>query len=117
MHRLRTARFLAQLVLGWFVLVVGLAVAGPLVQPQAFDMVCSGAGMKLVLADGGDDAQAAAGATLDCPLCAAVVPPPPMASLPMPQPLACALQPVPSAHIAASAAAALPARGPPSLVA
>lgn len=44
MHRLRQARFLARLVLAWFALPLGVALASPLVQPQSLEMVCSGGG-------------------------------------------------------------------------
>lgn len=114
MHALRQARFLARLVLAWFALSVGIAVAAPLVQPQAVQFICAGGGgMKLLVT--GDDGNAAAGApTLDCPLCATVAPPPvaaPAAVLPLP--LGVAMQPIPAARIAALTAAPPPARGPP----
>jgi hypothetical protein len=114
MQRLRSARILARFVLAWFALVVGLAAAAPLVQPQALEMVCSIGGMKLVVVSDGEQGPVPGGASLDCPLCAAIVPPPAVVVLPMPQPLGYALQSIPSSRIAAPTAAPLPARGPPS---
>lgn len=56
-------------VLAWFVLALGVAVASPLVQPRALEIVCSGAGTARILvhADQGWVELGAPG--LDCPLC------------------------------------------------
>ena len=115
MQPLRSARFLARLVLAWFALVVAAAAATPMFQPQALEMICSGGGMKLVAPAADDEGgQPPQVANLDCPLCFAVAPPPPVLATFQPQPLGHALQPIPSARIAALTAAPLPARGPPS---
>jgi hypothetical protein len=118
MHRLRHAADLARFVLVWFALSLGVAVASPLVNPQSLELVCSGNGAIKLLVKG-DDGKAAAGLhhTLDCPLCATLGAPPPVASfvLPTAQPLGHAVQSIPAARIAALTAAPLPARGPPSL--
>jgi len=120
----RLRRFdLARLVLAWFVLSIGVAVASPVVQPQSLELVCSAAGsIKLVVHadDGVHDAglhDAGAG-HLDCALCLPGGAPPPLAlapALPAPLPLGRALQPVEAARIAAATAAPPPARGPPVL--
>lgn len=115
MQSLRRAHFLARFVLVWFALSLGVAIASPLVKPQAMELVCSGAGaIKLVKTD--DGVQQPPGHTLDCPLCLPHSAPPPLARLPVepPQPLAHALRPIPAAHIAARTAAPLPPRGPPA---
>ena len=116
MQVLRRSTFLARLVLAWFVLSLGVAVASPLVKPQDVQWVCSGSGMLKVLvsaddADGGD----VTNATLDCPLClsAPVLPLPEAPSVAPVHPLAYALQGIPAAILAARTAAPLPARGPP----
>src|SRR4051812_26273278 len=115
MQRLRHARFLARLVLAWFALAIGVAVASPVVNPQAAQLVCSGGGMTLQV-PAGDDGTPAVAHTLDCPLCAAVAPPPPLVeAAPTVQPLAHIVQAIPAARHAARIAAPLPARGPPSL--
>lgn len=117
MQRLRQARLLVRLVLAWFALAVGVAVAAPVVQPSSAQLVCTGTGlMKLIVPGDDGTGQPADSHTLDCPLCASVAPPPPLARAPeSPHPLAHVLQPVPAARHAARIAAPLPARGPPSL--
>jgi hypothetical protein len=118
MQLLRRSTLLARLVLAWFVLAMGVAIASPIVQPQAMELVCTASGgVKLVAL--GDDAQdgAAVHHTLDCPMCLAATLPlaPHKAPCASPQPLAHALQPLVAAHIAALVGAPLPPRGPPSL--
>ncbi|MGO4391006.1 DUF2946 family protein [Variovorax sp. M-6] len=116
MSALRRARLLACFVLAWFALSLGVAVASPLVQPKAMQIVCSAAGATMLVALTDDGAQAPAASHLDCPLCLpAGAPPPalPLAELPTLQPLGHAVQSIPAARIAAATAAPLPARGPP----
>jgi hypothetical protein len=116
MQQLRNTIQITRLVLVWFALSVGVAIASPVLNPTGMDMVCTGTGtMKLVLQ--GDDDAAASSLTLDCPLCASISAPPPALNnaLTQPSPLAHALQPVASAHIAALTAPPLPSRGPPAL--
>jgi hypothetical protein len=116
MHNLRHVRWLTRLVLAWFVLSIGVAVASPLVNPQAMELICSGAGAIKVLIKTDGGAKERYGHTLDCPLCAPVGAPPiaSQATLPVVHPLAHALRPIPAAHIAARTAAPLPPRGPPA---
>lgn len=116
MQRLRQARTLARLVLAWFALTLGIALASPMVKPQGVQLVCSGSGAIQLLVQGGvDGSQPPSTHTLDCPLCATVAPPPPVAlAATLPQPLAHAVQPVEAARIAARVAAPLPPRGPPA---
>jgi hypothetical protein len=96
---------------------LGVAVASPIVKPQDILLVCTGSGaMKvLVQSDDGSTTELASN-SMDCPLCAPMAAPPPMACTVVEptQPLAYALQSIPSAHIAARTAAPLPARGPPT---
>ncbi|WP_298214794.1 DUF2946 family protein [Acidovorax sp.] len=117
LQTLRSLRWLARLVLAWFVLSIGVAVASPLVNPQAMELICSGSGAIKVLVTTDDGVQEMQGHTLDCPLCAHVgaPPPTPQAAPPVVHPLAHALRPIPAAHIAARTAAPLPPRGPPHL--
>ena len=117
MSCLRRARFLARLVLAWFVLSLGVAVASPMVQPRAMELVCSSAGAIKVVVQADDGAQELGASQLDCPLCVLTGAPPPLAtsrSFDLPLPLGRALQPIPAARIAAASAAPLPARGPPA---
>lgn len=113
MQSLRRMTRFARLVLAWFVLSVGVAIAAPAVQPQALQMVCSGGAMKLVTV--GDEAGPAASATLDCPLCAPfhALPPASRQALRLADPLPLAAA-VPADPPARPSAAPAPARGPPA---
>lgn len=117
MQRLRQARFLARLVLAWFALTIGVAVASPWVQPRSLEWVCSGGGAMKLLVQGDDGSTTIAGGTLDCPLCASLGAPLPMASQAaaahLPDSLASPR--LPTAPAVVATAAPLPARGPPSL--
>jgi hypothetical protein len=117
MQALRNAFFLARLVLAWFALSLGVAVASPLVNPQSIELLCSGSGAMKVLVKSADGTPApATHTTLDCPLCAATGAPPPaaFAAAPAVHALATSVQRIPAARIAARTAAPLPARGPPA---
>jgi hypothetical protein len=118
MHALRRAAVLARLVLAWFVLTLGVAVASPLVRPPAVEWVCSGAGMVKMLvtsADGTVLDRSTGG--MDCALCLPTGAPPPMdfrhPPPPRLQPLGESLRSIPAARLAAATAAPPPARGPP----
>ncbi len=117
MRTLRHFSFIAHTVLAWMVLALGVAVASPLVKPQSSLLICSASGnMKVVVtADDGSTTDLGT-ASMDCPLCVAAGAPPAVFILQAEptQPLAYALQSIPSAHIAARTAAPLPARGPPT---
>lgn len=117
MFALRPARSLARLVLAWFVLVLGVAVASPLVKPQSWQMVCSAAGtVKLVNIDDPGLARTG-GHQMECPLCWLVAAPPPDFSLVL-APLA-PVRDVPLSVLAVRdvtrVGPALPARGPPHI--
>lgn len=117
LQTLRRLRWLARLVLAWFVVSLGVAVASPLVSPQAMELICSGSGAIKLVVKTDDGAQEVRSHTLDCPLCVHGSAPPPasQAQLPVAHPLAHAVRPIPAAHIAARTAAPLPPRGPPFL--
>jgi hypothetical protein len=113
---LRRARHLARFVLAWFVLSIGVAIASPMVKPQAMELICTGAGsIKMVQTD--DGTQPSSSHTLDCPLCSTLSAPPALLRLSAEpaQPLTHVLQSTPATHLAARTAAPLPARGPPAL--
>jgi hypothetical protein len=116
MHILRTSSMLVRLVLAWFVLTLGAASAAPMVQPVAMALVCSEGGAKVVLVDRDGAAVHAKGHTLDCPLCLPAAAPPLLAApcVAPPQPAAAALQLPAVFHVAATAGAPLPPRGPPA---
>lgn len=117
MRTLRHFTIIARLVLAWFVLSLGVAVASPLFTPKNIHQICTGVGTVMVVdADDGSSSQVQVKA-MECPLCASLAAPPPVPSLNAEpaQPLAYALQAIPAAHIAARTAAPLPARGPPAV--
>ena len=115
MQALRKASFLARLVLAWFALSIGVAVASPLVKAPGFELICSGgAGMQL-LAQSDQDGVPVAGHTLDCPLCASLASPPAKAQgvTQATRPPSHVVQSSTSLRIAALTAPPPPARGPP----
>jgi hypothetical protein len=118
MRRLSHFTFLSRLVLAWFVLSLGVAVASPIVKPQDILLICTGSGAMKVLVKAADGSTSeTVASTMDCPLCVSLGAPPPVTNtvVVLTQPLAYALQGLAAAHIAARTAAPLPARGPPRL--
>jgi hypothetical protein len=115
MPALRRARFLARLVLAWFALSLGVAIASPLVKPGGIELICSGSGAIKLLVKGEPDGGQPTGHTLDCPLCASTAAPPPVlrTGLVFVPALGHVVQPIVAARVAALTAAPLPARGPP----
>ena len=119
MQALRNSVPLARLVMAWFALTLGLAIASPLVHPQAMGLVCTAGGsVRLVVVNGEEGQAVSAQHSLDCPLCLAVTPPPAHVhpSWAQLQPMGRALQPIVSARIASLVGAPLPPRGPPLLL-
>lgn len=100
-----------------FVLSLGVAIASPIVKPQAMELICSGAGVIKAVVHTDDGVQEMGAGHMDCPLCvlSGAPPIPSSVALPTVQPLGHAVQPIPAARIAAATAAPLPARGPPAL--
>jgi len=118
MQYLRNTANIIRFVLVWFALSVGVAIASPMVQPKAMDMVCSSTGSMKLVAQGDEDSSTFASPTLDCPLCATTCAPPPalITALTQPSPLSHALLPTVAAHIASLTAPPLPSRGPPTFL-
>ena len=116
MQTLRNAHLITRFMLVWFALSIGVAIASPLVKPQAMELICSSMGVMKLQIQGDDGSTDLSVKSLDCPLCATSSAPPPAASLAVEpvQPLAYVLQSIPSAIIAALTAAPPPARGPPA---
>ena len=117
LQTLRQARWIGRLVLVWFALFLGAAVASPVFKPVGGQLVCSAmGGMKMVM-DGQGDAPPQALASMDCPLCApmALPPAPQVDAFDPPHALAHVQQTIASAHIAGLTGAPLPPRGPPFL--
>jgi hypothetical protein len=116
MQLLRNAHHLARFVLVWFVLTLGVAIASPVVQPRALELICSDAGVYKLVVRGEADGGLVTTHTLECPLCvmgggAPLV----MGELVLPAvlPTAERVQPVLSVPVAVQRAAPPPARGPP----
>jgi hypothetical protein len=115
MQRLRNASLLARLVLAWFALSIGAAVASPVVQPRALELLCTGTGAVKLMVQGDDGQPAPAGHALDCPLCAALSAPPPAARNAVPtEPQAQAAPGQRSVRASPLLAPPPPARGPPA---
>ena len=116
MQTLRRSLSVVRLVLAWFVLTLGIAVAAPIVQPHSTVLICSEGGSKMIMVDADGERVSDTGHALDCPLCLPAALPPAFATvkLPVAPPATCALHPFVSAHLAALVGAPLPARGPPS---
>ncbi len=117
LQTLRNARWITRLVLVWFALFLGAAVASPLVKPDSTQMVCSAmGGMKLVNLDADPDNSNTTSPGMECPLCApSAGPVPSLASTPHPGGLGHALHPLESARLSSLIGLPWQARGPPSL--
>jgi len=122
LQTLRNAHHLTRLVLAWFALFIGVAVASPLVKPEAVQLVCSAiGGVKLVQADaaGADVDGVVSHTALDCPACLPLIAPPVadlLAPLPMGS-LSHVLQPLPATRLASLLGQPWQARAPPILFA
>lgn len=117
MHFLRSVRLIARWVLACFALSLGVAVASPLVHPQATQMVCSGAGIMKLLVVTDDGATELGSHVLDCPLCAPLAAPPPSLRWGVEPPFALSfsLLPLEAARIASLLRGPWQARAPPAL--
>ena len=116
LQALRNAPHLTRLVLVWFVLFVGVAVASPLVNPEGVQLVCTTAGsVKLLQLDAdGEEAQGSHHG-LHCPLCLPVAAPPVVSvSAPVHVGLSHALRPLEQARLASLIGLPWQARAPPS---
>ena len=118
LQSLRNAHRLTRFVLVWFALFIGVAVASPLVKPQAVHLVCSAiGGVKLVQVDaaGANVDAAVAHTALDCPACLPLIAPPAVDVLsPLPTDnLSHVLQPWPAARLASLLVQPWQARAPP----
>lgn len=117
LHILRTTPSLARAVLLWWCLALGLAAAAPLAQAQSSRMVCSAAGM-VMLVDADTGAPASQGThNLDCALCLFTGAPPPAAQTPLfsPTPIVARVAFAGPSALAWRSAAPPPGRGPPTL--
>lgn len=119
MHTLRTSQLLLRLVLVWFVAVLGVAVASPVVHPVSMQLVCSDEGSFVIVAVDDDGQRSQVGQhTLDCSLCLPATLPLQVSHvwlgatrLPAHKP-----QFVAAAILTVRVGAPLPPRGPPALL-
>jgi hypothetical protein len=118
LQTLRRATALARWVLLGFVLSLGVAIASPLVNPQATQLICAASGVMKVIVTSADGSTEVTSQSMDCPLCVSIIAPPPVLQMSFEpaQPLSYALQPIPAAIIALRTAAPPPARGPPEFL-
>jgi hypothetical protein len=118
LQNLRRASALARWVLLGFVLSLGVAIASPIVNPQATQLICAASGVTKVIVTSADGSTEVASQSMDCPLCVSIIAPPPVLkwSFEPAQPLSYALQFIPAAIIAKRTAAPPPARGPPDFL-
>src|SRR6218665_218121 len=68
MQTLRHVRWLVRLVLAGFVMSIGVAVASPMLHPQALELICSGAGVIELRSHTDGGAVPQSGHHPDCPL-------------------------------------------------
>ena len=115
MQKLRNSKLIAKLVLVWFALFLGSAIASTVIKPDHLQMVCAAGGAMKIVDTNSDDGEVKASTSMDCPLCASVTAPlPPVtAHFDKLSSLAHALHPIAAAHIASVTAPPLPSRGPP----
>ena len=116
MHTLRSSKLIAKLVLVWFALFLGSAIASTVIKPGSMQMVCTAGRGRNMVDMTGDEGELKASASMDCPLCASVTAPPPPLSIYFEKlsPLAHSLHPIAAAHIASVTAPPRPSRGPPA---
>ena len=116
MDLLRRSHRLTRLVLVWFMLALGAAMASPLVKPDGLQWVCSGTVVKLVVGDGDAEGDRSAASGLDCPLCSSptALPPSDPRTLPDDSGAQTTAQP-PAARLGPNGTAPPPARGPPAI--
>ena len=116
LQTLRETRAIVRWMLVWFALSLGVAVASPVVNPQALTLVCSAAGVVQLKAGTDGDAPQPMGHTLDCVLCmVAGAPPATAVVVQAPAALAHVQRSALSQRPVGAIVAASPARGPPAL--
>jgi hypothetical protein len=118
LQTLRRSTAVLRWVLLGFVLSLGVAIASPIVNPQAMQVICSGSGVMKVIVTSADGSTEVTNQSMDCPLCLSIIAPPPLlkSAFEPAQALSYTLQPIPAATISKRTAAPMPARGPPEFL-
>jgi hypothetical protein len=120
LQSLREARSIVRWMLVWLALSIGVAVAAPVVNPQALTLICTTAGnVKFVADPASDNADSAPSGmqthALDCVMCLPAGAPPVASWVPPVGPVARSAQPAAAlARVPARFAQAASARGPPA---
>ena len=116
LQSLRNDHRFTRLVLVWFALFVGVAVASPLVNPEGMQLVCTAAGsVKLLQLDADGEEAKNSHHGLHCALCLPVAAPPVVSvSVPVLVGLSYALLPSEQARLASLIGPPWQARAPPS---
>lgn len=115
LQSLRQDRTIVHAMLVWFALSLGVAVAAPVVNPQALTLVCSAAGVVQLKAGTDGDAPPSMGHTLDCVLCMVAGAPPAAPVVVAPAALAHVQRSTLPQRPVGAIVAAPAARGPPAL--
>ena len=120
LQSLREARSIVRWMLVWFALSIGVAVAAPVVNPQALTLICTTAGnVKFVAEPAGDNTDGLASGMqahlLDCVMCLPAGAPPVTSAVLHADPAARSPQPaIRPERVPARFANAASARGPPA---
>lgn len=118
LQAIRQSQFIARCVLAWFALSMAVAVAAPIVNPQASALVCSASGAIKLVSSSDDSTAPVAAHTLDCVLCLALNTPP-VAGIDLfaqPSPVGQHLPALAQAPVPFRSDSKLLARGPPALI-
>lgn len=118
----RISRQLVALVLFLYAAALGVAIAAPVVNPQAMSLICTSTGYKLISQQDKDAPKSSKSGDnmkhlLDCSFCLATgitSVRPQQDAVQLAHALSYALRSIPAARLAAIVSAPLPARGPPA---
>jgi hypothetical protein len=117
LQTLRNTTWLARLVLLWFALTLGVAVASPMVVSHDASVICTSAGMVKLTVNSDGSLGTELDSAAHCPLCVVGSSAPPMSVAVVSetyQPTALVLQSMPATYVGASTAPPPPSRGPPA---
>jgi hypothetical protein len=118
LQNLRRATAFARWVLLGFVLSLGVAIAAPIVNPQATQLICTGSGAMKVIVTSADGSTEVVNQSMECPLCVSIISPPPVVSVTFAPPTQSSVEilKLHAAALAKPSAAPPPARGPPAFL-
>ncbi len=117
LQTLRNTPWLTRLVLLWFALTLGVAVASPMVVSHDASVICTSAGMVKLTVNSDGSLGTEPDSAAHCPLCVVGSSAPPISIAVLPetyQPTALVLQSMPATYVGALTAPPPPSRGPPA---